>query len=98
MAQQLTLKGKFDIDKVPSFLPRLKEALISEDQSQGKLEELTSEMGIAFILLPYLSKASISGVAMWIGEMPTIILSGKGNRHDTFVFNFFHELGHILMC
>lgn len=97
LAQQLTLKGKFDTNKVPDFLPRLKEVLISEDQSQGKLEELTSEMGVAFVILPHLPNASISGVAMWIGETPTIILSGKGKRHDTFVFNFFHELGHILM-
>lgn len=97
LAQRLTLKGKFDINRVPDFLPRLKEALISEDQSQGKLEELTAEMGIAFVILPYLPKASISGVAMWIGETPTIILSGKSKRHDAFVFDFFHELGHILM-
>ena len=37
---------------------------------------------------------------MWlcgIGETPTIILSGKSKRHDAFVFDFFHELGHILM-
>lgn len=97
LAKQRTLVGQFDREQVEQSIHRLKEVLMDANQSKGKLEELASELGIALIILPQLPKASISGVAMWVGGTPTIVLSGKGKRHDMFVFNFFHELGHILL-
>ena len=87
----------YEKDRVLSSLSKLKAILMIPDQSQGQLELTLSQLGITLIILPQLPKASISGVAMWVGDTPTIVLSGKGKSHDRFVFNFWHELGHILL-
>lgn len=87
----------YEKERVLSSFSQLKAILVNPDQSQGQLEEALSQLGITLVILPQLPKASISGVAMWIGDTPTIVLSGKGKRHDRFVFNFWHELGHILL-
>lgn len=87
----------YDKDRVLSSFSQLKAILMNPNQSQGQLEQALSQLGIALIILPQLPKASISGVAMWVGDTPTIVLSGKGKSHDRFVFNFWHELGHILL-
>lgn len=87
----------YEKDRVLSSFPQLKAILMNPNQSQGQLEQALSKLGIALIILPQLPKASISGVAMWVGETPIIVLSGKGKKHDRFVFNFWHELGHILL-
>ena len=44
-----------------------------------------------------LPKAPISGATRWIRDTPVIQLSGRYKGYDYLWFNFFHELGHIII-
>ena len=44
-----------------------------------------------------LPKAPISGATRWINDTPIVQLSNRYKRYDIFWFNFFHEIGHILL-
>jgi HTH-type transcriptional regulator/antitoxin HigA len=53
---------------------------------------------VAFILLPAIPRAHVSGVARWLGpSRPVIQLSLYGKSNDRFWFNLFHEAAHILL-
>lgn len=62
-----------------------------------KLQALCSQSGIKLINTKCLPKAPINGATRWINDKPVIQLSNRYNRYDIFWFNFFHEVGHILL-
>lgn len=68
----------------------------SEGLTQG-LPKLAASMGLAVVFVPHLEKTYVGGAAYWHGDFPIIQLSYRGKRHDILWFNFFHELGHILL-
>lgn len=61
------------------------------------LPVLAASMGLAVVFVPHLEKTYVGGAAYWQGNFPIIQLSYRGKRHDILWFNFFHELGHILL-
>ena len=67
------------------------EALLS------KLAKVAADFGIAVVFVPHLPKTYVGGAAYWYGGKPVIQLSCRGMVHDILWFNFFHELGHILL-
>ena len=70
---------------------------VNSSENIEQLKELCRMSGIALVIIPHLSKTYVYGVSKWIGkDKALIILSNKGKKLDTFWFNFFHELGHIL--
>ena len=56
-----------------------------------------AKCGIKLIFTECLPKAPISGATRWIQNVPCIQLSGRYKTQDRFWFNFFHEIGHILL-
>jgi HTH-type transcriptional regulator/antitoxin HigA len=62
-----------------------------------ELPKVAAGLGIAVVFVPHLKGTYVGGAAFWHGETPIIQLSFRGKRHDVLWFNFFHELGHILL-
>lgn len=67
-------------------------------QFHTRLTDLLHDAGVAFVLVPALPRAHVSGVARWLNpHKPLIQLSLYGKSNDKFWFSFFHEAAHILL-
>lgn len=85
--------------------PRTKENLesfreLTRRGSDGltlELPRVAAELGVAVVFVPHLQGTYVGGAAYWHGDAPIIQLSYRWKRHDILWFNFFHELGHILL-
>lgn len=65
---------------------------------EPKMHELLHEAGVAFVLVPAIPRAHVSGVARWLSSTkPLIQMSLYGKTNDKFWFTFFHEAAHILL-
>lgn len=63
-----------------------------------RLRELLHDAGVAFVLVPSIPRAHVSGVARWLNATrPLIQLSLYGKSNDKFWFTLFHEAAHILL-
>lgn len=94
LAQQIETE-EFDAKRVSQYIPLFKAALNSSNLKE--LRELCAKSGIKLVFVENIPSASMSGAALWQNKTPLIILSGKGKSLDKLAFNFFHELGHILL-
>lgn len=97
-ATNISLNEQFDEKKLRSTLPRMKQLMV--DDIEGffpKLQELCGECGVKLVSTQCLPKAPISGATRWINDTPIVQLSNRYKRYDIFWFNFFHEIGHILL-
>ncbi len=65
---------------------------------EPRIRELLRAAGVAFVLVPAIPRAHVSGVARWLSlSRPMIQLSLYGKTNDKFWFTFFHEAAHILL-
>lgn len=65
---------------------------------EPRMRALLYEAGVAFVLVPAIPRAYVSGVARWFSSTrPLIQLSLYGKTNDKFWFTFFHEAAHILL-
>lgn len=65
---------------------------------EPRLRELFHEAGVAFVLVPAIPRAHVSGVARWLSpSRPLVQLSLYGKTNDKFWFTLFHEAAHILL-
>lgn len=70
----------------------------SQQEFQPRMQQLLHEAGVAFVVVPALSRTHVSGVARWLNtRRPLIQLSLYGKQNDRFWFSFFHEAAHILL-
>lgn len=68
------------------------------DEFEPRLRSLCRESGVAFVLVPSIPRAHVSGAARWLTpHRPLIQLSLYGRTNDRFWFTFFHEAAHILL-
>ena len=91
-----------DVDYSPDLLrktlPEMKNLVMDASQEMPKkLQSVCAKCGIKLIYTECLPKAPISGATRWIQNVPCIQLSGCYKTQDRFWFNFFHEIGHILL-
>ncbi len=79
-------------------IPEMKH-LMSDSSTEipAKLQYLCAQCGIKLIFTQCLPKAPISGATRWIQNVPCIQLSERQKTQNRFWFNFFHEIGHILL-
>jgi HTH-type transcriptional regulator/antitoxin HigA len=71
---------------------------LQPNEFQPRIQQLLHEAGVAFVLVPALPRAHVSGVARWLNShRPLIQLSLYGKQNDKFWFSFFHEAAHILL-
>jgi len=53
--------------------------------------------GVLFLFIPHLEKTYTDGAALWIGDNPVIVYTGRLDRNDNFWFTITHEIGHVLL-
>lgn len=97
-AQAKGLDTPFDERKLKATLPSMKQLMIDEPADFfARLQELCYSCGMVLVATPTLPKAPINGATRWIRDTPLIQLSGRYRGYDNLWFNFFHEVGHILL-
>lgn len=97
-ANELRLNKSYNEKELRSTLPRIKKLMVDDiDDFYPQLQQLCANCGIKLISTVCLPKAPISGATRWINDTPIIQLSNRYKRYDIFWFNFFHEIGHILL-
>jgi Zn-dependent peptidase ImmA (M78 family) len=58
---------------------------------------LCAACGVAFVLVPEIKGAPVSGAAKWLTATKAMVcLNLRGKSNDRFWFTFFHEAGHVL--
>lgn len=90
---------KFDRGR---FIAALDEArtltVLGPEEFEPRLRAAFHQAGIAFVLVPAIPKAHVSGVARWLNpHRPLIQMSLYGKTNDKFWFTLFHEAAHILL-
>lgn len=94
------------LDGLPYDEARFRKALaeirnltcLSSAEFRPRMNSLLHGAGLAFVLVPALPRAHVSGVARWLNpHRPLIQLSLYGKQNDRFWFSFFHEAAHILL-
>ena len=91
-------RGDFSKQRIRESLESLRQ--LTNSGAAGLINELpnlAANLGLAVVFVPHLQKTYVGGAAYWYGDIPIIQLSYRWKRHDVMWFNFFHELGHILL-
>lgn len=90
---------KYDKQRFEKNLKIIRDLTIEKPEVfQPRMRELLREAGVAFVLVPAIPRAHVSGVARWLSPTkPLIQMSLYGKTNDKFWFTFFHEAAHILL-
>jgi HTH-type transcriptional regulator/antitoxin HigA len=90
---------KYDKQRFEKILKVIRDLTIEEPKVfEPRMRELLREAGVAFVLVPAIPCAHVSGVARWLSPTkPLIQMSLYGKTNDKFWFTFFHEAAHILL-
>lgn len=90
---------KFDRGRFELALQEIRAMTVQEPHIfEPRLRSLLRQAGVAFVLVPAIPKAHVSGVARWLNpHRPLIQLSLYGKTNDKFWFTLFHEAAHILL-
>ena len=74
-------------------------ALTAQDPDvfEPALKAICAQYGVAVVFVPHLPKSYASGAAYRLYDKVVIQLSLRYRWADIFWFNFFHELGHVLL-
>ena len=97
-AKTAFLKSSYNEKKLKATLSDMKQIMVDDKKDFfSELRELCSACGMVLIATQNLSKAPINGATRWIKDTPIIQLSGRYKGYDNLWFNFFHEIGHILL-
>lgn len=73
----------------------LNQVVYENSDTYARVENLCNQYGIKFIKESKLEKVPVDGYSFWMGENPTIVMTGRMDRIDNFAFTLMHELGHI---
>ncbi len=99
MAEQLDCP-KYNRVKFEKAVKQFRELTVLEDPQAflPTIQDLCQESGVAFVIVPSISRAHVSGMARWLNPHKALIqLSLYGKQNDLFWFTLFHEVAHILL-
>lgn len=97
-AKAAGIEPSFDEKKLRATLPAMKRLMVDAPEDFFiQLQALCRSCGMVLIATPVVPKAPINGATRWINDTPIIQLSGRYKGYDYLWFNFFHEVGHILL-
>jgi HTH-type transcriptional regulator/antitoxin HigA len=60
-----------------------------------KVPRVLAEMGVHFVVIEPLPRSRVDGAAFWVGDQPSIAVSVRYDRVDSFWHTVGHELSHI---
>ena len=98
LAEQLTCP-KYSKSKFEQAVRLIRALTVLEPQQfKPVIHRLCQDAGVAFVLVPSIPRAHVSGMARWLNPHKALIqLSLYGKQNDRFWFTFFHEAAHILL-
>jgi addiction module HigA family antidote len=98
MAKDNSSYPPYDEKKLKASIPAMKKLMTKAPEDFfNQLQKICASCGVVLMATPTLPKAPISGATRWIRDTPVIQLSGRYKGYDYLWFNFFHELGHIII-
>ena len=86
----------FEHSKLAAALPRIRE-LTATPSAVSTVPDLLAEVGIHFVIVPHLQKTYIDGAALAATGRPTVAVSLRYDRIDSFWFTLMHELAHLAL-
>lgn len=89
------LEVPFHREAIPHLKSLLNQVIFENSDTFARTEELCNQYGIKFIRESKLDKVPVDGYSFWMGDNPTIVMTGRMDRIDNFAFTLMHELGHI---
>ncbi len=89
------LDKPFRKEQIPALKQQLNHIIYENTDTFARTERLCNDYGIKFIREAKLDKVPVDGYSFWMGDNPTIVMTGRMDRIDNFAFTLFHELGHI---
>ncbi|MEO0769081.1 MAG: helix-turn-helix domain-containing protein [Cyanobacteria bacterium J06649_4] len=97
IAEQLDCP-KYNRSKFEKAVKQFRRLTLSEPQSFiPTIQALCQESGVAFVIVPSIPRAHVSGMARWLNPHKALIqVSLYGKKNDLFWFTLFHEAAHIL--
>lgn len=87
----------YSAEKLKSYLPELRSMTIkSPEEFVPRMQEIFSQCGIAFVLLPHLKNSGINGAVKWVNNDRVVLaMNTRGAYADKFWFTLFHEIKHV---
>lgn len=87
----------FNAEKLKSFLPELRTMTIKEPKEfVTRMQEIFSQCGVAFVLLPHLKNSGVNGAVKWVSKDRVVLaMNTRGAYADKFWFTLFHEIKHV---
>ena len=88
----------FNAEKLEESLPELKSMTVQDPTVfLPRMQEIFSECGVAFVLLPNLKNSGINGAVKWVNANRVVLaMNNRGLDADKFWFSLFHEIKHVL--
>ncbi|QDU98797.1 hypothetical protein Pla8534_66710 [Lignipirellula cremea] len=88
----------FDPTGLKSRIHELRALTVQDpDIFEQTIKTTCAQYGVAVVFVPHLPKSYVSGAAYRLYDKVVIQLSLRYRWADIFWFNFFHELGHVLL-
>lgn len=84
----------YDKDGIEEVVGALR-PLLQSPQEIRRVPRILSDAGIRFVIVQPLPGSRIDGACFWRDGAPTIVLSLRFDRIDSFWFVLLHELGHV---
>jgi len=88
--------GSFDAERLKKTLPEIL-SCASRDEDVVNVPRLLADAGVHFIVVSHLEKTYLDGAKLMCGNSPTIALTLRYDRIDSFWFTLLHELAHIIL-
>ena len=88
----------YNAEKLKLFLPELRRMTVqSPENFLPKLQEIFTECGVAFVLLPNLKNSGVNGAVKWVSDERVVLaMNNRRLDADIFWFSLFHEIRHVL--
>lgn len=88
----------YNAEKLKSYLPELRSMTVQNPEVfLPRMEEIFSQCGVAFVLLPHLKNSGVNGAVKWLSEDRVVLaMNNRGLVADKFWFSLFHEIKHVL--
>lgn len=96
--KDIEVGNNLDIKLLKSFIPDIKKIMFcNPSEIHKRLENIFSQCGIKFAIVPHFTGAPIQGVISYDrqGDL-SLIMTIRQKYADIFWFTLFHEIGHII--
>jgi len=91
----------FDKKRLENSLNDIKTLMSTQELNYAikEIKKILCSCGVALVMIPHFKGTKVSGATFWSKNKTkaVLLMTLRGSYSDIFWFNFFHELGHILL-